>query len=69
MEKKIKEEAIAENYFEVCELENEGECSSVKLEYGSGVYIYESVEVYDSDAELKKSSRKYGQHGKDGPFR
>ena len=68
-ERKIKEELLDENYFEECELENEAGCSSVKLEYGSGVYIYESVEAYDSDLESKKYSKRQGHLTKGGLFR
>lgn len=41
------------SYIEMCNVDDENGCSSVELEYGSGVSIYESVEAYESDGEAK----------------
>ncbi|KAA0203291.1 hypothetical protein HAZT_HAZT003690 [Hyalella azteca] len=47
-------------YFETCELTDNGDGmqSSLQIEYGSGVDIYESVEAYDSDTEFKEPKSK-----------
>jgi len=53
---KVKNE-IPDNYLEFCNLDG-AEGSSLQLEYGSGVNIYESLEVYDCDNEVLEATTK-----------